>query len=494
MELEIQKEKINIKKRIGEKRKKIIIEKDVILPDNKPDIIKVLSNDSNIYINKKEVMDNKCKIDGGIETRINYLTGEGKCRVLRVEEKFSEVLEIPGLTEVCFVKDDIFVSSCMITIINERKIHYKVEIECCVSVSCAEEVEFISNAGDESKLQTLSQKRNINIFTAHSESKVNLKENVEIEANGENVDIIKFDYEVKNIEKKASYNKILIKADCILKIIYQLESGIVYSKEKQVPLMGFLDIETGNVEETDIIETIFSTKNFNIENNDLKPEINVELELNICADLYKNKEIEILTDLYDLNYKTDFTKQEIIMESGNPRSIQMNHVEQKCIIEDINQIYDSKFIIMNVERKDKDLEIEVKAIYMYSLFESQGINRKEELFKVHIELEKNISNVSIDISSIKTNILPDSSVVSDINIDIYDNSLEEIDVIREINVTEDERDDGYSMIIYFVKPGDTLWKIAKNFKSTVKEIAKINNIENEERINIGDKLYIPRAV
>ena len=149
---------------------------------------------------------------------------------------------------------------------------------------------------------------------------------------------------------------------------------------------------------------------------------------------------------------------------------------------------------MNVERKDKDLEIEVKAIYMYSLFESQGINRKEELFKVHIELEKNISNVSIDISSIKTNILPDSSVVSDINIDIYDNSLEEIDVIREINVTEDERDDGYSMIIYFVKPGDTLWKIAKNFKSTVKEIAKINNIENEERINIGDKLYIPRAV
>ena len=226
----------------------------------------------------------------------------------------------------------------------------------------------------------------------------------------------------------------------------------------------------------------------------MKPEINVELELNICADLYKNKEIEILTDLYDLNYKTDFTKQEIIMESGNPRSIQMNHVEQKCIIEDINQIYDSKFIIMNVERKDKDLEIEVKAIYMYSLFESQGINRKEELFKVHIELEKNISNVSIDISSIKTNILPDSSVVSDINIDIYDNSLEEIDVIREINVTEDERDDGYSMIIYFVKPGDTLWKIAKNFKSTVKEIAKINNIENEERINIGDKLYIPRAV
>ena len=50
------------------------------------------------------------------------------------------------------------------------------------------------------------------------------------------------------------------------------------------------------------------------------------------------------------------------------------------------------------------------------------------------------------------------------------------------------------MTIYFVKPGDSLWKIAKRFKSTVNEIANINEIENENMINIGDKLYIPRAI
>ena len=54
MELQIQKEKINIKKRIGEKSKTIIIEKDIILPDSKPDIIKIQNQSSNIYMNKKE--------------------------------------------------------------------------------------------------------------------------------------------------------------------------------------------------------------------------------------------------------------------------------------------------------------------------------------------------------------------------------------------------------------------------------------------------------
>ena len=50
------------------------------------------------------------------------------------------------------------------------------------------------------------------------------------------------------------------------------------------------------------------------------------------------------------------------------------------------------------------------------------------------------------------------------------------------------------MIIYCVKQGDSLWKIAKKFKSTVKEIANINEIEDENKINIGDKIYIPRAI
>ena len=98
MELQIQKEKINIKKRIGEKNKTIIIEKDIILPDSKPDIIKIQNQSSNIYMNKKEKMENKIKLDGGVVTRVAYLTGEGKSRILKIEESFKEILEIEGLT------------------------------------------------------------------------------------------------------------------------------------------------------------------------------------------------------------------------------------------------------------------------------------------------------------------------------------------------------------------------------------------------------------
>ena len=48
------------------------------------------------------------------------------------------------------------------------------------------------------------------------------------------------------------------------------------------------------------------------------------------------------------------------------------------------------------------------------------------------------------------------------------------------------------MIVYFVKKGDTIWSIAKKFKVYMENIIKLNNLENPDKINVGDRLYIMR--
>ena len=64
------------------------------------------------------------------------------------------------------------------------------------------------------------------------------------------------------------------------------------------------------------------------------------------------------------------------------------------------------------------------------------------------------------------------------------------------NITEEEMDDmeDYSVIIYVVKPNDTLWKIAKRYGSTIDDIVRVNGIERPEKINVGEKIYIPQYV
>ena len=67
-----------------------------------------------------------------------------------------------------------------------------------------------------------------------------------------------------------------------------------------------------------------------------------------------------------------------------------------------------------------------------------------------------------------------------------------INVIDGVEIDENKNINKYSMVIYFVKPGDSLWKIAKKFASTVSAIAEVNNIEQIDNILVGQQLFIPR--
>lgn len=487
MEFPIQKEKINIKKKIGEKTKNIIIEKDIILPDNKPDIIKIQTDYSNIYVNKKEITDNRCRIDGGIETRISYLTGEGKNRVLKIEETFSENFEIQGIDNSSCIKEKIEVTSVNIKILNERKIHYKAEIQCTIIAYKKDEIEFINKIDDEHKIQMLRQKEVINQFISCSDAKISGKEKIEVDSN-EEIEVIKFSYEITNIEKKISYNKILVKADCLLSILYQTESGIIRKVEKQIPLMGF--IENEGITEDAEIEINFTLQNLNITEN--VTNIEIEIDLNMQAIVFKRVNIELLTDLYDLNHITNFEKVRIALENNeNYKTYSFN---KKVLIEDINQLYDMQFKVKSISKKDNNIEIEVNSEFIYSSFENQNINKKEENFKINYRTDENFENPGVEIINVNTTLLPDSNINIDFEFKIFDNTQKEIELINEINIEDDNSDDGFSMIIYFVKPGDTLWKIAKRFKSTISDIVRMNGIENENIINVGEKLYIPRAV
>jgi len=69
-----------------------------------------------------------------------------------------------------------------------------------------------------------------------------------------------------------------------------------------------------------------------------------------------------------------------------------------------------------------------------------------------------------------------------------------IPVINNITSTPLEELEDYSVTVYVVKAGDTLWKIAKRFGSTVDDIVRVNGIERPDKLNVAEKIYIPRYV
>ena len=54
---------------------------------------------------------------------------------------------------------------------------------------------------------------------------------------------------------------------------------------------------------------------------------------------------------------------------------------------------------------------------------------------------------------------------------------------------KDRIDDESKMCMYFIKKGDSIWNIAKEFNVSKDELMRINNLE-DENITLGDKLFI----
>ena len=138
---------------------------------------------------------------------------------------------------------------------------------------------------------------------------------------------------------------------------------------------------------------------------------------------------------------------------------------------------------------------------MYESTEVTRIDKKEFKFPINYELnilegmsEENL-DIMVDVEKYEISSQTDNIQINiDLNISTKMFKTIELNIIEDLEEKELEDKEEYSIIVYFVKAGDTLWNIAKKFRSTVENIKQINNIEDEDKLAINQQLFIPRYV
>ena len=146
-------------------------------------------------------------------------------------------------------------------------------------------------------------------------------------------------------------------------------------------------------------------------------------------------------------------------------------------------------------------EGEVSVNILYESTEVTRIDKKEFKFPINYELnilegmsEENL-DIMVDVEKYEISSQTDNIQINiDLNISTKMFKTIELNIIENLEEKDLEEKEEYSIIVYFVKAGDTLWNIAKKYRSTVENIKQINNIEDEDKLEINQQLFIPRYV
>ena len=493
----MEKQLVKINRKVLTKEKEVSLNLDFIVPDIKPDIVAILDTNANTYIYKEELSNERIRVDGNIDTKVLYLSDSGETRSLSVTLDFSEILEDSKITSDLKYISNVKLCNVESKIVNERKISLSANVKIFVDFYESTDVELVSSLEEFEDLQSKEEICKIKNFIGSNKAKASIKENLECDTMDSVLDILKTEIKVGKSKNKVSHNKVLSKADCEINIVYLTDEMNVKVIKANYPIMSFVDLE--NVQEDNILETNINLRNmqvFSAQNEKNKININLEFETFLVA--YEIKEISIVDDIYSLSKVIEFNKKEFEAELVSEKIESSLSINDSLVIEDISKIINVNSIIRVIGKErvggylNYNLEVDVKI--MYELDSRRGIAVKTTTFSTMSKIEAEMDDfIEFSISNEVYNLNNDKvSCNIEIKSVITKNSIKSISVLDNIIEKEDDVKSEYSMVIYFVKPKDTIWEIAKNFKVSMQSIIDANNLENPDKISIGDKLYIVR--
>lgn len=490
----MEKNKIAINQKTLEKSKKIEVYGDIIVPDIKPDIVNIINSNANTYIYKVEISENRIRMNGNIDANIIYLADNGETRCIQSTLNFDEIFEDSTIKSEMKIKEGVNLLQIESKILNERKISIKASLMLKAEAWEKEEVEFINKIDESLDIQKLEENLQIQSLKGNNSAKTSLKENIKVASTSKIAEILKTNVELGNFENKISYNKILSKADAFFRILYLTEENKIEKIETTLPVMSF--IEMSNVSDSDNCNIEYKIRNmlYKIDSKEMNS-IDVQIDFDIDCEVYENREITVVQDMYSTKNNIKFNKKDAFVKLVNVEKNESIKIEERILIEDIALIYDvdSTLAIMNKTVNNNIINYEGEA-NLNILFEADnrnGLNMQNIkipfVFKSDVELQS--SNLKIERKEFNAN----NEYVNcnlEISINKNESNMRMISIIDNIETEEMEEENEYKMIVYFVKKGDTIWKIAKRFKVCMNSIIKLNNLENPDRINVGDRLYI----
>lgn len=520
LKVELVKKNIHMNKIQCRSTLQLTLDDDFNVPDMKPDIIRVITEQGQIKIEDRKMVNGKLMVKGVLSFLLLYLSDEPARPVnsLTGDIPFDEVINIEGGCNVENASLKWEIEDLSAGIINSRKISVRsiVRFNAAVEELHDEEAAVAVDDGDDA--ECLHKRIRVTGLAVDKKDSYRLKEEITLPSNkGSMSEILYSEVELKNADARLLTDKFTIKGEVSVFFLYRSgdEENPMEYYETELPFSASIDC--GGCDE-DMIEDIgvsISGKNLEIKPDSDGEErmIDAEIIFDMDIKIYQEEDLDILSDIYspvqDItpvrqtagyenllvknNTKARITDR-VRVGTGNPKVLQICHgsgtvkIDEAEIVKEGIQtdgVIEVELLYISAEDA-RPLQAIKSAIPFSQLIEVKGIG-PDSIFDIKPGIEQ-IGVMMLDAEEIEI------KASLHLNAIVFEPVSEPMITDLEIRELDMERLQAMpGMIGYVVKEGDTLWNIAKQYFTTMDTIRDINSLENDT-IHPGDRLLMIKKV
>ena len=477
----------------------ILLEGDMIVPDSKPDLQELLRCQGNVKIREKRVTDDRISFSGDLEISVLYRAknGERPLYAMQASLPLEDFLHIDGLEKDMETSLDVIPEHLDCQIINDRKIGVKAVLGVTATGERQNHTEIlsgISGEGIESLQGILRMEQN----TAPLKDRFTIKEEITLpSAKPEIADVLWQTIDLIEQDIRAMDGKVMVRGNLRICMLYCDTEGNLGSFCEKIPFSGYLEGE-GIEPKTELTGTL------QIEDAKLTPTVDEDgearqlaVDVAVSAALQGRETVEKETITYPVTVgsgKNQFSlKERIHLAESEKPLLRAEEVWGEVRLSEARTTTDAVeadgvltvSLLYHCENDETPLCMLERGIPFGQMMELRGVEEGDNA-AVQLRLDDlDFQMLSEQEGELRAAVTMEAVVLRD----------ETAEIVKDITPEEEAAPSPTAgAIIYMVQPGDTLWKIAKRYRTTVEDILSINEIENPDLIYPGQKLLIIKMV
>ena len=529
MAVDYREELIRVEYVIGEDRITEAVTGEVTVPENKPDIERVIDVTAELTSFQTEIEEDGVNITGRIvpgiiyvadlETQpVHFFGGEEDETVIT----FSNFVDIPGTEEGMNAFVDINIRRISYEVIDERTVEITVVITKFVKVTEYRQVTVITDITgipEDDIVDELLKIEEVIGETTETTTVTGRIDRQDIPENKPPIErVLNATADLVTISSEIEDESVFIEGTLDGGIIYvadvpedQLQQP-VHFLEQQIDFSVAVDIPGAFAPMTPFVNVHLRRISFQMINEDTV-EISVVLELFVKVTEARQVRIvtDIVTDIVDV--ERELLRVENVVGEDTEYDTITGNLNVPMEKPDIERVLEPAGRVAEFEAMTEEDGVMIEGVVQGDILYVAQAPEEEFQQPVHyFEGTINFENfvqipgaepdmqnyTAVRIKRISHEVLNTRTVEFTAVLEKFAKVTEfrQLEIITEIveiaPVVDDECPPSY--VVYVIQPGDTLWKIARRYRTTIEQIRKANPAVDPDNLQIGQKICVPKEI